>query len=260
MPRLQPLRGKEKDSEPVGIEEFFAGVGKIPQTRTAGRAAYTATPMVAQIAGDPVPPDCVVIEVHVGELKQLFNAIDPSPFREKDLDAAVEEFIVGWAREVPHNAPLALLVHLDRSAGRSEEPSLLRDAIKEFFRIRSEATRRRLRQLLRVGRTSLLIGLLFLGGAVLVGNLLGQALGGQLGGVVRESLLIGGWVAMWRPLEIFLYDWWPIRAEARLFDRLSAMPVRIAYTGDATSEAWRWDWPAASARTPTPSTAVPNPQ
>ena len=45
--------------------------------------------------------------------------------------------------------------------------------------------------------------------------------------VVRESLSIGGWVAMWRPMEIFLYDWWPIRAEARLYGRLSAMPVRI---------------------------------
>jgi hypothetical protein len=37
-----------------------------------------------------------------------------------------------------------------------------------------------------------------------------------LGGIIRESLLIGGWVAMWRPMEILLYDWWPIRAEARL--------------------------------------------
>ena len=48
--------------------------------------------------------------------------------------------------------------------------------------------------------------------------------------MLRESLLSGGWVAMWRPVEIFLYDWWPIRAEARLFDRLAAMPVRIEYT------------------------------
>jgi len=47
--------------------------------------------------------------------------------------------------------------------------------------------------------------------------------------VFRESLLIGGWVAMWRPLEIFLYDWWPIRAEVRLYDRLAAMPVRVVY-------------------------------
>ena len=47
------------------------------------------------------------------------------------------------------------------------------------------------------------------------------------GGIIKESFVIGGWVALWRPLEIFLYDWWPIRAEARLFDRLASMPVRL---------------------------------
>ena len=45
--------------------------------------------------------------------------------------------------------------------------------------------------------------------------------------VVRESLLIVGWVAMWRPLEIFLYDWWPIAGEQRLHERLSRIEVRI---------------------------------
>lgn len=44
--------------------------------------------------GDSIPPKCSVIEVLVGELKQLFNAIDPSPFRDKDLDPEAEEFIV----------------------------------------------------------------------------------------------------------------------------------------------------------------------
>ena len=53
--------------------------------------------------------------------------------------------------------------------------------------------------------------------------------GSRIGEIVRESLTIGGWVSMWRPLEIFLYDWWPIRNEARLSDRLAAMPVRIRY-------------------------------
>jgi hypothetical protein len=62
--------------------------------------------------------------------------------------------------------------------------------------------------------------------------------------LLKESLLIGGWVAMWRPLEIFLYEWWPIRADAKLFDRLSVMPVRISYEREGGSEAWRRDWPA----------------
>ena len=92
-----------------------------------------------QQAGDPLPGNCELIEVHVGELKQLFNAIDPSPFREKDLDAEAEEFIVSWAREAPREASLGLLVHLDRTAGLPEEPAILRDAIREFFGHRAEA-------------------------------------------------------------------------------------------------------------------------
>jgi hypothetical protein len=67
-----------------------------------------------------------------------------------------------------------------------------------------------------------------------LGDLLESLLRGRpLAGVLRESILIGGWVAMWRPLEIFLYDWWPIRADVRLYERLSAMPVRVESGGGA---------------------------
>jgi hypothetical protein len=198
-------------------------------------------------AGDPIPTNCQRIEVHVAELWQLFNAMDPSPFRERDLDTDAEEFIVGWARELPRDATLALVVYLDRPAGLAEEPAILRDAIREFFAARAETTRRRLRQLLRVGRTSLLIGVLFVAVTVVAGDLIAKALAGRhLGEVLRESLLIGGWVAMWRPLEVFLYDWWPVRQEAHLYDRLSAMPVRIVYKDDTKPDAWRSDWPAAA--------------
>jgi hypothetical protein len=202
-----------------------------------------------QSAGDPIPPECEVIEIHVIELLQLFNAIDPSPFRERDLDPAAEEFIVGWAREAPRDARLALVVYLDRPAGLPEEAAILRDAVREFFSNRALVSRRRLRQLFRVGRTSLLIGLTVLAALLLIGDFAVRMLGeGGLGQVVRESLLIGGWVAMWRPMEIFLYEWWPIRDEAQLADRLAAMPVRIVYKREANSEAWRWDWPATSPR------------
>jgi hypothetical protein len=179
-------------------------------------------------SGDAIPAGCRLIEVHVTELRQLFNEIDPSPFHEKDLDAKAEEFIVGWARELPRDAPLALLVHLDRPTGVANDAAVLRDAVREFFGQRSLEERRRLRQLLRVGRTSLVIGLAFLGLSIGVGDVAASLLRErQLGEILRESLLIGGWVAMWRPLEIFLYDWWPMRANARLFDRLAEMPVRI---------------------------------
>ena len=198
-------------------------------------------------AGDTIPSDCVRIDVHVAELKQLFNALDPSPFRKRDLDPNAEEFIVGWAKEAPRGASLSMLVHLDRGAGMPDEAAALRDAIHEFFTNRAAVTRRRLRELFRRGRISLLIGLMTLAALVVLSDLIGGLLAGwRLGEALRESLLIGGWVAMWRPLEIFLYDWWPINAEARLYDRLGAMPVKISYEAIANAHAWRTDWPAVS--------------
>jgi len=168
------------------------------------------------------------IEVHVGELRQLFNSLDPTPFRERDLDPRAEEFIAGWASELHTNEPLGLIVHVGGPEPPAAEVAALREAVREYFKQRALVTRRRLRHLLRVGRTSLLIGMAALAISVGLGDLMAVLMSdGRLGGVVRESLLIGGWVAMWRPLEVFLYDWWPIRAEARLFDRLSEMAVQV---------------------------------
>jgi hypothetical protein len=206
-------------------------------------------------AGDSIPANCELIEVRVSELKQLFNAIDPSPFRERDLDPDAEEFITDWAREASPSATFGLAVYLDRPAGLPNEPGELREAIHEFFRHRAELSRRRMRELLRRGRTSLVIGVCTLGVSLAVGNLVGRFFSDHIAGLVQEGLLIGGWVAMWRPMEIFLYDWWPIRADAMLADRLSGMPVQIAYKQDGSADAWRWDWPATSpaGRTVAPS-------
>jgi hypothetical protein len=43
--------------------------------------------------------------------------------------------------------------------------------------------------------------------------------------------LIVGWVAMWRPLEIYLYDWWPVRDRIQLYRRMARMPVELRTSG-----------------------------
>ncbi len=209
-------------------------------------------------AGDAIPPKCQAIEVRVAELRQLFNAIDPSPFRERDLDPRAEEFIVDWSRDLPHDAALALVVHLERAPGRADEAVALREAIHEFFAQRAAGSRRNLRKLFRRGRISLAIGLAFVAASVAIGDALASYFQeSRLAEILRESLLIGGWVAMWRPLEVFLYDWWPIREEARLYDRLSAMPVKLGYSLEASPDAWRTDWPAVPAGDPTSTARTP---
>ena len=166
------------------------------------------------------------LEIHVTDVQQLFNSMDPAPFRERDLDPAAEAYIVDWSRETGVGQPLRLLVRLEREP--MQDAGALGDAVREYFRHQADATRRRLRRLLRTGRICLVIGLVFIALAIILGDAIASTMSKESHALlVTESFVIGGWVALWKPLEIFLYDWWPIRAEARLYDRLGEMEVRM---------------------------------
>jgi hypothetical protein len=182
-----------------------------------------------QPSGDSVAEH--VFALRLATVNELFDALDPAPLLERDLDARAEEFIVACARERPADVPLRLVVRVEGSAASPDEAALLRSAIQHHFARSARAERRNLRELFRTGRISLVIGLAALAAAFGAGELVNSMRGNHLARIVAESLVIGGWVAMWRPLEIFLYEWWPIYARARLYDRLSAVRVEIVYAG-----------------------------
>ncbi|MBN8507757.1 MAG: hypothetical protein J0L57_04015 [Burkholderiales bacterium] len=173
-----------------------------------------------------------VLELRLADAQHLFDTMDPAPFRERDLDPKAAAYIVDWAQEQPSRARLALVVHLGQPGDAAA--ATLGDAVHEYFRRRAVAARRRLRKLFRTGRISLFIGLVFLSVAIVVGEWIGGVFSkARYGRLIEESLVIGGWVALWHPLGIFLYDWWPIGAEARLYDRLSSMGVSVHSDSDA---------------------------
>ena len=166
------------------------------------------------------------IEVRLRELAQLFNVMDPSPFYDRDLDAAAEEFIVAWARELPREGELELVIHL-ATVPPAERAEGTEEAVRHYFDNRAEMKGRELRQLLRRGRISLVIGVAFLAACFALGEIAQRMLSAGWNEFIELGLHIFGWVAMWRPLEIFLYDWWPIRNDRHLLRRLARMQVRL---------------------------------
>lgn len=169
-------------------------------------------------------PHYISLEVH--DINQLFNSMDPSPFREKDLDDDAEEFIVGWAREFPPEAPVCLRVYLEQWPAQDPK-ELITTAVHNYFTHRASITGLEFKSLMKQGRTSLLIGLVFLAVCLLLSKALSGHEADTWTAVARESLTIAGWVAMWRPMEIYLYDWWPLRRRGRIYEKLGQMPVEL---------------------------------
>lgn len=68
---------------------------------------------------------------------------------------------------------------------------------------------------------------MFLGTCITIDNLISSLFGGTIVKILHEGLFIVGWVAMWRPIEIFLYDWVPIYQEQRIFRKLCKVSIEI---------------------------------
>ncbi len=174
------------------------------------------------------PEEEVQISLRVRTLGQLFHSLDPAPFREKELDAEAETFIVGWAQDAPKDARFAIIVHLPRAEAERPDAPDVPYAVKSNFEYRAAQAGRDLRELLREGQYALLVGVPLLGACLLASQLITRyAEPSTLARLIRESLLILGWVANWRPIEIFLYAWWPIRRRQRLYERLARARVEV---------------------------------
>ena len=167
-----------------------------------------------------------LIEVRLDNLSRLFNTLDPSPFSSRDLDASAEDYLVGPVEELHRQHPVRLRFTV---AGASEEAAeQVKSAVHHYFAYRRWAMDRRIRALFREGRLALAIGLAFLIGCLTLSRIVVGLDLGIVGRILSEGLFICSWVAMWRPIEIFLFQWWPLASRKRVFATLAAIPIEVA--------------------------------
>jgi len=165
---------------------------------------------------DRSPEPAATIEIRLSRPQQLFNSLDPSPFHERDLDQEV----------LRAGQPEACLGQLLGQCDPARAPVALAEDVGD----RLDMTERRLRRYFRDGRISLAAGLVFLFVCIALRQLALAVGRGLAAEIADEGLYIVGWVAMWRPLEVFLYDWRPIRHRARLYAKLARIPVIVRPT------------------------------
>lgn len=158
---------------------------------------------------------------------QLIEPCADSPFLKRRLRAEAEEFIVEHATAIPRKAPVKLVVLLP--LGANPETDSIVEAVHQHFTFRRVEAEKAFRRTLRFGWRSLLIGLAFLSLALgLVGIVKRYLPSGNLSTVIEIGLAVLAWVALWRPGELLLYEWYPFKRDARLFRRLEQADLQIA--------------------------------
>lgn len=166
------------------------------------------------------------IELKIQRTAQLFDGRDPAPFRERDLDEDAVDYLFGAAEEIGARVPLRVVVWI-AEPGPEPASDMIRAAIAAHFGWAEERLTRDLRQHFRRAQLALLLGLGVLSLFLSLSQLTLRLADGPLRQVLREGLVIIGWVAMWRPLELLLYDWWPLSHQRRQLRRLHDAEVVV---------------------------------
>jgi hypothetical protein len=168
------------------------------------------------------------LEITIATEKQFFNSMDPAPFRKRELDPAVVDYIVAWAEKTPGSADLGLTLRVETPPAGIDMKAIVSEAVCENFRRLAADKRRELNRLFHDGRISLVIGIAFVALAITISDWVATAFStSHYAQIIADSFIIGAWVALWHPTNIFLYDWWPLKRQARLYDRLSTMTVEV---------------------------------
>jgi hypothetical protein len=179
-------------------------------------------------AGQPI------LDVRVATLEQLFDNRDPAPFRDRDLDPELVEYLLDGARELAGTKPLRIAIWLESPAAGDVE-----QAVRAHFEHELNRSDRRRREQVRAGWIGLAIAAVVVVVLITVGEMVERRVTGALGTGLREALVISGWVLMWRPLEVLVYDRITWRRDRRLLLSIRDAAVEVHARESGTPGAQR---------------------
>ncbi|MCE9576265.1 MAG: hypothetical protein K8W52_24160 [Deltaproteobacteria bacterium] len=156
------------------------------------------------------------IDLRLASVEQIFDNRDPAPFRERDLDPDLVEYLMAAVDDL-HHGSFRVIVWLPLPRPVDD----VTPAIRAHVDYELQRLARRRREQRRTGGLAAVIGVTAMAGLLTIAQLASGA------PIVREGLVILSWILLWRPVETLIYDWIPVRRQRQLLTRLLDAPIEL---------------------------------
>lgn len=170
------------------------------------------------------------IEVRVRDAQRLFDHRDPAPFRERELDENFVEYIYSSARELSISTPLKIVIYIESVETPDAGREAISEAIHSFPSYQIELQASLLMQFWKRAQIFLVIGILFLVACLAIAQSLVVPPKPGLIGILRDGLTIVGWVSVWNPIEVILFDWYPPLEQLRYYRKLNRSEIDVHFS------------------------------
>jgi hypothetical protein len=175
-------------------------------------------------------PTTYHFRLELGSLSELFAEPGFDPLSGRTEEVAGIERLANELRPL-HRSPVTTRIALPASERAPDLEQRCRGALRAVLDRRIERNRNDAGSLRKEGYATLWRGLVFLALCLLGSRVMAEVtlLPGFIERFVDEGLVIAGWVALWYPLDVLLYQRWPLARERRLYESLRDMRLEFEF-------------------------------
>ncbi|QQR81282.1 MAG: hypothetical protein IPJ69_03870 [Deltaproteobacteria bacterium] len=170
------------------------------------------------------------IDIRLRSPLQLFDLRDPAPFHERDLDEDAVQYLTAAAEDIPFSQPLKIAFSFSESTEKDPtQKEVIATAVQNHFDYEIDFLRLQMKRTRKKGMAFMVIGLTLLVICLTLSQIVNTFPDFLMKPVLYEGFLIGGWVAMWRPIDLLLFDWWPMMEKMKYLKKLASAEVLVDF-------------------------------
>ena len=169
------------------------------------------------------------IELRISHPIQFYNLLDPAPNDEKEINKATESYIMDSLENMPNDksSSAKIVLYLEQTLYDNEEIRTdMEQAIHSHFALRLCTTNQKYKLAMSKGRRYLARGMIFLLTCLILSSVVTSIYNqNDIIYAIGQSFVVIGWVALWKPVEFYLYDRHDILDEKKMLRRLEKITV-----------------------------------
>jgi len=171
------------------------------------------------------------VDLYLSDIHNFFQTPEVDPFLGENIEASGIDQLIDTmnARPGVQKGISKIVIHLPEAMIQPDLPSRVSIAITNYCNAQIRLAVQKKREIWLEGRKALRIGLVFWAICLALSLLFEEVIFTRhaVGRLFGEGFIIAGWVGLWRPAELLLYDWRPYSREKKRYEEIKAMEVAI---------------------------------
>jgi len=167
-----------------------------------------------------------IIGVAINNYTDIFNELDPAPFRRRDLDPALREFLEECSSDIPLKYPIILRFNTPITLHDAKLEERIRLGLKTYFSFVMRSRGRERKRAYEQNVYYIFTSFLFLFTSFFLSSRIPSNV---LYYTLLEGLSIGGWVFLWEAISSFAFKNKPLNYEYMQYKRFYHSAIKFEY-------------------------------